>query len=179
MWKNSTSSIPCIASLFLGLTVGTSSTVLANNIPEYNNTAIYRNYIDGVQENELFSEASHTQSVNVRLPKDLEKSIKKIMLISTLKNNWNGNGASAFNKALIQKVIGIVWTLDRQPEIFPTAANSIQLEYEGSKNSYLEIEISESNKAEVFRINKDGSENNFSINDNVETLKGLVNSFYE
>ncbi len=178
MWKNSTSSIPFLVPLFIGLTVGTSSIVVANNIPEYS-MAVYRNCIRAVRGNELFGGISYTQSANVRLSEALKKNINKITLISTLKNNWNGNGASSFNPALIQKVSSIVLMLLRQPEIFPTSANTIQLEYEGPENSYLEIEISESDQAEVFSINKDGSEKSFSINDNIDSLNSLVNSFYE
>ena len=100
------------------------------------------------------------------------------MLISSLKDNWNGNGALAFSSILIEKIKNIVVGLEKQPEIFPTAANSIQLEYDGLDNSYLEIEIFDSKIAEIFRINKDGSEEYFNTNADSESLNRLVTAFY-
>lgn len=179
MWRNSTGTISLMTStLFLTVSVATSSTVLTKDIFRYEDAAAYQSYISTRQNNSAFGEMNNTDSANAAVPEDLKKSLTKISLIASLQDNWNGNGALAYSAALIEKIKSVVLALVRQPEIFPTAANSIQLEYDGDENSYLEIEIFESGPAEVFRINRDGSEECFKVNDDGESLNGLVTLFY-
>ena len=64
----------------------------------------------------------------------------KLEEISELKENWNGYGAKSIDKDLINECWYIVNQLFVCPEIFPTADNSIQLEYD-SDEAYIEIEI--------------------------------------
>lgn len=66
-----------------------------------------------------------------------------------LPNNWNGNGAEAIDKTVVLKAISLLRELEQQPDIFPTARNTIQFEYEHG-NDYLEIEIFE----EYFNVYK-------------------------
>ena len=63
--------------------------------------------------------------------------------------NWNEYDADSFDPSLIQKVTGIVARLDIQPEIFPTAADSIQLEYY-DENAIMTIEIPQNGDMSVF-----------------------------
>lgn len=106
-------------------------------------------------------------------------NLKKIDDIARLPNNWNGNGATSFSNQLIDKLRQIVVSVKRQPEIFPTGCNSIQIEYDGSKNSYLEIEIKDEDVASVFKINQAGNESNFEINSNPSEINKIVDEFYE
>ena len=74
----------------------------------------------------------------------------KLNEISKLKDDWNKNGAPAFSGKLIRKVQSILEKISIQPEIFPTALGTIQLEYDNSRRDHMEIEIGESGEAEVF-----------------------------
>jgi hypothetical protein len=64
----------------------------------------------------------------------------KISSYEYLPINWNGNGATAISKDVIENALKLLNMIDHQPEIFPTARNTIQFEYEKDDN-YLEIEI--------------------------------------
>jgi hypothetical protein len=67
---------------------------------------------------------------------------EKIISYSKLSENWNDNGATAISKDVVEKALNLlhIIMIDFQPEIFPTARNSIQFEYEDDDN-YLEIEV--------------------------------------
>ncbi len=59
----------------------------------------------------------------------LEENLMKLDSFKELENDWNGYGAEPFNEEHIEKVKFLVSLLKIQPEIYPTARNSIQLEY--------------------------------------------------
>ena len=63
--------------------------------------------------------------------------------IAELKEDWNGYGAKAFSRELIDKCKGIINNLELQPKIFPTGRQSVQFQYELEDRSYLEFEIFE------------------------------------
>lgn len=90
-------------------------------------------------------------------------NLKKLDQIELLEDGWNGNTAKAFKASFISKVREIITALEVQPEIFPTACNSIQIEYEKEDSSYLEIEISPADTWEVFKINNKGKECFFQL----------------
>ena len=79
-----------------------------------------------------------------------DDNLEKLRIIGELKENWNQNGAAAFAGELIRKVRGIIDKIDIQPEVFPTALGTIQLEFDNSRRDHMEIEIDESDNAEVF-----------------------------
>ena len=70
------------------------------------------------------------------------KLIKKIESFRNYKDNWNGYGASPLSKNVIKKAITLASEMYPIPEAFPTACDSIQLEWE-MENIYLELEIFE------------------------------------
>ena len=72
----------------------------------------------------------------------------------------------------------IVTALKFQPELFPTACDSLQLEYEKEDGSYLEIEATLADTWEVFEIDNNGKEKYFSIPAEIETIIKVVSSFY-
>ena len=115
---------------------------------------------------------------NVVMNEEKMYNLKKLDRIALLENGWNGNMAKAFDRNLISKVRKIITVLEIQPEVFPTACESIQIEYEKKDGSYLEIEINSDDKWEVFKINSDGEETYFSIVADVEAIIKVVNEFY-
>ena len=123
-------------------------------------------------------EIADSRNVSLNLNEELMLNIKKLSEISELKSNWNGNGAAAFSGKLIEKINNLLFYLIVQPEIFPTADESIQLEFEGANDSYLEFQIDETDTAKVFCIGKDGSEKEWTISSKVASLNGVISSFY-
>lgn len=115
---------------------------------------------------------------NVVMNEEKICNLKKLDQIAHLEDGWNGSAAKAFEKGLISKIRRIVTTLELQPEVFPTACNSVQFEYEKEDGSYLEIEINSEDTWEVFEIDSDGKEKYSSIAADIEAIVKVVNSFY-
>lgn len=178
MWRNSTSSLSVITStVLLSLAVDTSATTITSDVIRNDKLNINECVIKN-QKNSFFWGNKKTITEKTMIDESLQRNIKKLMSISLLKDNWNGNGAKVFDKALLEKIKKIVLELDRQPEIFPTAANSIQLEYDGPSDSYLEIEILEAIYAEVFKIDKNGKEEYCKISADSGAINRMVEAFY-
>ena len=74
----------------------------------------------------------------------------------TLEDNWNDNGAKAFSKELIRKAQFFYCKLSKKPLIFPTAFESVQLEYEDDNGNYLEMEVY-NDRIKIFEIYNDVS----------------------
>ena len=66
-------------------------------------------------------------------------NLNKLDTIRSMGDNWNGNGAPAFSKAVTDRVESLIKSLNIQPEIFPTACGTIQLEYDNSRKDHMEI----------------------------------------
>lgn len=71
----------------------------------------------------------------------LKENMDKLELISTLEDNWNLYGAKPIPKNLIKLVGNMLHKLSDQPEIFPTASETIQLEYNTEAGDYIEFEV--------------------------------------
>lgn len=106
------------------------------------------------------------------------ENLKKIETISLLQDDWNGNGAKSFSAGLISKVRNMIMRLPIQPEVFPTACESVQLEYDKADGSHMEIEITEGEDAEVFLIDGMGCENLINIKASIEAINKVVEEFY-
>mgnify|MGYP000165745563 CR=1 FL=1 len=115
---------------------------------------------------------------SVHLNDEKVQGLKKIGIIEGLEDDWNGNGATSFSKHLIEKVKQIILNLNRQPEIFPTACDSIQLEYETDKK-YLELEVDESDRCKIFSVDENGKEDTRYISSTPEEINKVVEMFYE
>ena len=96
---------------------------------------------------------------------DCNKSIVSLSEIAALPNNWNLNEAPAFSEQIILLCKNIVRSLTRQPDIFPTANESIQMEWENVHGDYLEIEIFENGilKAAMRKMMVTGSKTNLTF----------------
>ena len=103
-------------------------------------------------------------------------SYQKISEIRCLEDNWNGNGAPKFSSQLLDSVLSIVEKLTRQPSIFPTARESIHLEYENDVGDYLEFEVFEGGRLKKFFYGHDGKMITEDIP--IETIYEVVNNFY-
>jgi hypothetical protein len=109
--------------------------------------------------------------------KKMERNINKLERISQLKENWNGYGAKPFPLALIYAAKNLIRKLYFQPQIFPTAAESIQFEFEKDNGDYLEFQFYGNGTCEVFRILGDHEEE-FTSQDNFTSLNSIINTFY-
>lgn len=105
-------------------------------------------------------------------------NLKKIEEIAQLKDDWNGNGAGAFDQKILDTVKNIIMFLDVQPEVFPTAYNTLQLEYDKEDGAHMEIEINSERQAEVYRIMPDTDEKTEQIELNVQNINKVVKQFY-
>ena len=126
---------------------------------------------------------SSTESISsgvekVIISEDKLENLKKLEAIAHLEDNWNANGAKAFADSLIAKVRNLVMFLEIQPEVFPTACESLQLEYDKADGSHLEIELNESESAEVFLVDDSGCESVISISASIEAINKVVSDFY-
>jgi len=105
-------------------------------------------------------------------------NLNKLRSISSLKEGWNGNGAPAFERGLISSVQKLLENLLIQPEIFPTALSTIQLEYDNSRRDHMEIEVGQSATAEVFLVRYDGRESFEQIPATAESINKRVGAFF-
>lgn len=87
----------------------------------------------------------------------LNKNYQVLDEIASLKRDWNGNGANAFSEALVSKCRKILNGLRVQPDIFPTAQDSIQFEWNRTQGDYLEIELFEDGSCQLYLQRVDGS----------------------
>lgn len=89
----------------------------------------------------------------------LNECYKQLEEIAKLPPNWNENNADNFPASLINKAKHILGNLIYEPSVYPTARNSIQMEYENNL-IYFEIEIF-TNKIEGFSINLDSGKEQY------------------
>jgi hypothetical protein len=93
----------------------------------------------------------------------------------SLNDNWNGYGARKFDPEFIDVVKKIVFKLEKNPKIFPTGRNSIQLEYQKDNGDYLELEVFPDCSVATLQIIGD-EEYNSKIQ--VTEINSLLQSFY-
>ena len=105
-------------------------------------------------------------------------NMKKLEAIAGLKDGWNGNGAPAIPKKLIDHVRTILDEMMIQPEIFPTALQTIQFEFDNTRRDHMEIEIGLEETAEVFLVRYDGAESFEDIPNSAEGIDERVRAFY-
>lgn len=108
----------------------------------------------------------------------IEENLKKIHDISQLKDSWNENSASSFKDTLIEKMKYLVLHLDIQPEIFPTACDSIQFEYEKENGEYLEFELFD-NRLKVFTMDSNGNDYSYDMGIDINEINEVINKFYK
>lgn len=126
----------------------------------------------------LNHEHMHIMIINLVSPDEkLNKNIDKLGKISALKDNWDGYGAEPFSRSIIRAAGDMLRKLLKQPEIFPTAEGTIQMEYEKENGDYLEIQFSDAPLCEVY-MSENQNENYFTIDRTPEKFNELVSNFY-
>ena len=114
-------------------------------------------------------------------PLELFQSYVVLFSLTELKENWDGEGAKPFSEALIRRVVEILTTLDKVPEIYPTGRDSIQLEYHKITSpvsmDYLEFEFFENGDLKLFRLFENGEDETRYIFDSEVNIE--VELFYQ
>jgi hypothetical protein len=110
--------------------------------------------------------------------KDKITNLKRLSEIEKLPDNWNNNGADKISENIIKTVRKLLMSLEFQPEVFPTACDAVQLEWENKNDEYLEMEILE-DSINVFRIDSDGGEEQSTIAIDDAIVKKIVRDFYD
>ena len=157
----------------------TASEISHKEIPAWK-IAYDRPYPHKMSYSDGFS-ASTTEAKNV-FPKYLKskpdgrlvRNIKKLNKIASLETGWNGDDANSFSDSFLNRVRAILLSIENQPEIFPTATDSIQMEFDGKKNSYLEIQIRDSDTAEVYEVSRNGEEYSYEIVASEQTISQIA-----
>lgn len=108
---------------------------------------------------------------------DMRDNLNQLDMIEQLEDDWNGEGAAAFSKELIARVRDIIMQLKLQPEVFPTARDSIQFEYY-INNKYLEVEFNEQPKCKIFSADEFRNTSTKFINADAEEINKVVDQFY-
>lgn len=70
-----------------------------------------------------------------------QEALDKLKEISEYKENWNGYGAEPFGQDLIDMCRKMINRMLVTPFVYPAANNSIQFEYQGVDETYIEIEV--------------------------------------
>ena len=130
-------------------------------------------YAEAFKKNDDCKYISNSMDIDIKT-----ENLDKLYAISTLEDNWNGNGAPALPNPLINKVRSLLQELTIQPEVFPTALQTIQLEYDNSRKDHMEIEIGIDNTAEIFLVNHNGTESIERINSTAKDINERVGDFY-
>ncbi len=110
--------------------------------------------------------------------KDKITNLKRLSEIEKLPDNWNNNDADKIPVSIVKAVRKLLMSLEFQPEIFPTACDAIQLEWENNKNEYLEMEVLK-DSINVFQIDADGGEQQSTIAVDEDMIKNIVRDFYD
>lgn len=134
---------------------------IIDNLPVYNNstTALSDGGVNAMSEKKM-------------------KNLEKLDSFNSYEVNWNGNNASPISKELISMMKGLVITLSYQPEIFPTACDSIQFEYEKDDGAYLEFELFENKIIRIYSVDSKGLEEESRIAFDSGVINEVVNKFY-
>ncbi len=141
-----------------------------------NQLARLRGYSDAFLSHAVTGRSSKDHSAATDIKTD---NLRKLEQIHNLKDGWNGNGAPAFSDKLIKRIKLLIENLTIQPEIFPTALGSIQFEYDNSRHDHMEIDIGNSNKAEIFMVTGSGEEYQDTIDATAQMINERVGVFYQ
>ena len=138
---------------------------------------------DSLNEQSVFVNPSlqtvySTSNIGYRFNNDTIANLQKIDQIGRLEAGWNGEHAKAFSKQLLNLARNIIVGIHIQPEIFPTAADSIQMEFGKTNGEYLELQICENDTIEVFEIDENKEEKEYKIKNSLDSINRVVDDFY-
>jgi hypothetical protein len=110
--------------------------------------------------------------------KDKIINLKRLSEIEKLPDNWNNDGAAPIPRGVVKNVRKLLMNLAYQPEIFPTVCDAVQLEWDNKNGEYLEMEVLE-DLINVFKIDRDGGEEQYTIAIDAVAVEKIVREFYE
>ncbi len=160
-------------------------TVLSSSTAKVNLSTQYAYVYDCAQKKDatsisrtVFNKYTVEKMVDVAMLMNLEK----IESIAHFQNDWDGNNASPFTIDAIELFRYVIKNLNKQPEIAPTAANSLLLQYSLEDGGMLYYSLSLDRTERVFLPRGDVSQAEekiyffngekllATINDDVETI---------
>lgn len=101
--------------------------------------------------------------------------INKLESFKNLKPGWNGYSASSIDSDVVDESKRILWQLQGLPDVFPTARNSVQIEYENYDNgNYLELEVGQREIVGFYMDTGNDTEEEFQL-DNIHQVNKLIN----
>lgn len=106
----------------------------------------------------------------------LSMNLEKLNKIASLEDGWDLYKATSFSNSLIEFCRNLLFKLNRQPNIFPTANGSIQFEFENN-DDYLEIEVIDDLSCIEYYMKKGGKEIEKSVL--TQGLIKIVDEFYK
>lgn len=118
---------------------------------------------------------------NIATSSEQLNNLNKLYDIKKLEKNWNGYGGLEIDNVVIERAEIFIKNICRQPKMFPTGRNSIQMQYELEDKSYLEFEIYEE-KVMCMKVPKRIYKNAvFEKFEDIEIkkLNQIVKEFYE
>lgn len=104
-------------------------------------------------------------------------NLMKLAQIAMFNNNWDGYGADPIPYNTLHRAQHLIHALYVQPEIFPTTAGTIQIEYEKDNGDYLKFQFTGEGACEIFRC-IGNNEEYFRSTDNLESINSIVEDFY-
>ena len=104
--------------------------------------------------------------------------IARLNSFRDLSANWNGNGAPKLSEKLYPIAESIISGLDYSPNIYPTARDSIQFEYE-KYPKYLSFEIFPDDSVKVFRYYSDEDYSTEIVDADLSILNNFLKDFYD
>ena len=137
--------------------------------------------IRSIDERVIFEGTKRPANSNITLffSDSLQRNLDKLERFALFQENWNGYGAKPFSKTLLSRAENLIRGLSTQPELFPTADDSIQIEYDKEGGGYLEIQITDNDSYDVFVMeNEDSEGENFRIEADVKFINEQVKKFY-
>ena len=111
---------------------------------------------------------------------DMIRNFKRLDEFAALEKDWDGYDAAPLPLPVIDAARGIVRHLFRQPCLFPTAADTIQLEYRNSSGGLFAVQIGEYGPYEGYRRDGAGKRNSFIIqpSEAIDKINKLAAEFY-
>lgn len=138
-----------------------------------NELTIYGNSISQQNNSTAISLSYEYSNIDLGLITD---NTEKLSRISQLGNDWNGYGAMPIDVSIIKKVTELLPALAIQPQLFPTACDTIQFEYEKPNGDYLEFTVG-NDMVSAYMMDPQGHEDYYYHVD-VNMINKLIRKFY-
>ena len=149
------------------------------SIPYEIQTAVKKeSSLTGKSVRQIIIEKLRGETVEKSFSPELKANLIKLDEMKLLKKNWNGNNAKPLPKKIINKAKALIIDLQKQPQVFPTANNSIQIEFDGDNNSYLEFQVTKSKFLPYYKVDKTGKEVSGQILFSASEINKFVEDFY-